>query len=325
MIIKAYQFHAFCLLCLSLSTLLHAFIDGPYSLWWRLTQIGSWSLITNLVFAFFALLTDLRSYPEKVHIKLDIFFTVCLTLAVGVCIFYLVVVLPFTPRFNIDAHCHNTAKDDDCMSLGGFIVMSIVHAVPLITSTCEMIFIEHKFAFENIKVELFVLSSYVFVFLAWSVLCYQLLHASPYYVQDMVGSAVSVLIYVLCIMFFIGIFFLVRCIHHRIWPSITKVHYTDQLIAHIEEQWSAVPAAADFEVLTFKNSRPFNPNSMDWKSPHNSDVGGDYNTGEDGVLGSRRLSRTGSLNAPPPYTDQHSSRNSARGGRDESDDTSVYR
>mmetsp|Transcript_1611 Transcript_1611/g.2318 ORF Transcript_1611/g.2318 Transcript_1611/m.2318 type:complete len:284 (-) Transcript_1611:239-1090(-) len=247
-------FHAVAFTCLITTTLLHGFIDGPYSLWWRLTQIGAWSLITNAIFVACSFFGDIRKCHERVYIKLDIFFTVCLTLAVGVFIFYVLVVLPFTPQFTINSDCHNTAHDDDCMSLGGFVVMSLVHAVPFVTSIGEMILVEHKFSFENKKVELTVLMAYVALFLTWSVLCYQLLHASPYYVQDMVGPGVSILMYILCLAFFVGMFFLVRWIHHRLWPPQTKVHYTDQLISSIEEQWRFVPAAVDYEVKTFKDS-----------------------------------------------------------------------
>eukprot|EP00470_Lotharella_oceanica_P003688 CAMPEP_0170168778 /NCGR_PEP_ID=MMETSP0040_2-20121228/1736_1 /TAXON_ID=641309 /ORGANISM="Lotharella oceanica, Strain CCMP622" /LENGTH=233 /DNA_ID=CAMNT_0010407147 /DNA_START=269 /DNA_END=970 /DNA_ORIENTATION=- len=175
----------------------------------------------------------------------------CLTLATGTLLFFLLVVLPFTPKFTIRTHCHNTRHMDDCMSWSGMIVLSLVHVVPFAMHAFEMVFVEHKFAFENIKVELAALSLYVVTFLIWSVLCYKYLHASPYYVQDMVGEAISIVIYVLCLGYFVGVFFGVRWVHHRIWPPVTKMHYTDQLMSDAEEHFSSVPAAADFEVQTF--------------------------------------------------------------------------
>jgi len=258
--------------------LLHGFIDGPLSLWWRITQIGAWSLLTNMAYLLFALILDLRRCSEREEIIRDIFFTVCLTLACGVFLFYVLVVLPFTPKFKIDGHCHTTQKSDDCMSLGGIVAMSLVHLVPLMTTVLEMVFVEHRFSFENIKVELSVLSSYVCLFLVWSVLCYELLHASPYYVQDMVGTSVSIVIYVFCILFFLVVFFCVRWMHHKIWPPGTKVHYTDKLIASIEEQWNSIPAAVDFEVQTFTSdiikplsSKPMPTVTMDTKAINAAD------------------------------------------------------
>mmetsp|Transcript_15921 Transcript_15921/g.30121 ORF Transcript_15921/g.30121 Transcript_15921/m.30121 type:complete len:280 (-) Transcript_15921:227-1066(-) len=255
--IETWQFRIISITLLLAVAMMHTFIDGLLSLVWRATQIGAWNLVTSLAYFIFALVCDVRRHrvKEKTLIILDILFTTCLTLATGTLLFFLCVVLPFTPEFTIKMHCHNTTRMDDCMSLSGMIVLCLVHLVPFVTHMLEMVFVEHRFAFENIKVEMAALCCYVVTFLIWSVLCYKYLHASPYYVQDMVGQSISIVIYVLCLGYFVGIFFVVRWFHHRIWPPITKMHYTDQLMSDAEEHFSSVPAAADFEVQTFTGSK----------------------------------------------------------------------
>mmetsp|Transcript_17308 Transcript_17308/g.31058 ORF Transcript_17308/g.31058 Transcript_17308/m.31058 type:complete len:301 (+) Transcript_17308:112-1014(+) len=244
-------FHFLCVVSLLTTGLMHGFIDGPRSLLWRLTQIGSWSLLTNLVFFGSAFMQNLKRDSERTSdmpiILHDIAFTVCLSISVGVFAFYVLVVVPFTPEFTIDPNCKNTRNEDDCTSVAGLLVLSMVHLVPFVAMTLEMIYIEHRFAFENKRVELFFLISYVVIFLIWSVLCFEFLHASPYYVQDKIGKNSSIIIYVLCVGFFVATFFTVRWIHHRLWPPITKLHYTDQLLRSIEADWNSVPDAEEFE------------------------------------------------------------------------------
>ena len=246
-------FHGLSIAVLLTVLIAHFTVDGLSAMWRRAAQIGSWNLLTYTAFSVFSVFVDTRRVTERRLIFLDISFSVSVTTAAGVFLFYMLVVLPFTPQFRIDHDCHNTPSQDSCMSGPGLAVLTMVHVVPLVLSSFELVCVPHKYAFENIKVELSALVSYVAIFLLFSVLCYEYLHASPYVVQDLVSPSVSVVIYVFCLFFFVGVFFAVRWLHSKCWAESTKVHYTDQLLSSLEEQWGGVPAseAPEFNIQAF--------------------------------------------------------------------------
>jgi len=264
-------------LLLSIFVLSIAFFTRAQPVWWALTQITSWSLVLHVAYFGLNCIILLRQRSmlncARFLLKRDRFFAVNMALSSGVACFFLTVVLPFTPKYlHLSFTCDSSSES--CTAVHAFIVLCLANLAPLAIMLADMFYIDHRFSYRNTWVEFGALSSLIFIYLVWSIVCSAVNHDWPYQVQANLKDNLFLvfLIQFIMISLLLGFYFLWARICVKLWQK-RRSHYTDTLLTEIEQTWDEQPIQ-EFEVNVFPTNgteEADDPRKRDQPNPHSPD------------------------------------------------------